>query len=114
MGRQFRLPHGVWLVLGRNKNENDQIAGLAEKGDWLIKMIDRPGPTALLRRAGQNIAGSPQESEIIRLAAGLVVRYAGRVHGEHLPGDISIVGGSDRQIIKAEPLEDSIFSDWQI
>lgn len=114
VGRQFRLPQGIWLVLGRNQDENDRITRLAEKGDWLLKMNDRPGPTALLRRAAQFIAGSPQESEIVRLAAGLVSRYARKADGLILPGDVSIDKGDVQQIVRAEPLKDDIFMDWQV
>ncbi|MDH3330379.1 MAG: thiamine biosynthesis protein [Desulfobulbaceae bacterium] len=114
VGRQFRLPQGIWLVLGRNKDENDRITQLAEKGDWLLKMNDRPGPTALLRRAAQFIAGSPQESEIVRLAAGFVSRYARKTDGLILPGDVSIDKGDVQQTVRAEPLKDDIFLDWQV
>lgn len=114
VGRQFRLPHGAWLVLGRNSDENDRVAGLSDNGDWLFKLTERPGPTALLRKAAQNIAGSPQEEEVIRLAAGLVARYARKVDGNALPGELMIDKGDGKTIVNAEPLEDEVFRDWQI
>ncbi|MDH3329732.1 MAG: hypothetical protein OEM01_10900, partial [Desulfobulbaceae bacterium] len=79
-----------------------------------LKMNDRPGPTALLRRAAQFIAGSPQESEIVRLAAGFVSRYARKTDGLILPGDVSIDKGDVQKTVRAEPLKDDIFIDWQV
>ena len=44
VGRQFRLPGGHWLVLGRNEQENDRIAGLRIRmiGSCLCPGV--PGP----------------------------------------------------------------------
>lgn len=114
VGRQFRLPQGAWLILGRNSEENDRILKLAEKGDWLFKMIERPGPTALLRKAEQIIAGTNNESEVIRLAAGLVARYARKTEGLVMPGDVKINKGDIAETLYAEPLEDELFTNWQI
>jgi len=113
-GRQFRLPRGDWLILGRNKAENDRIEQLAGRGDWLLKMSDRPGPIALLRWAKQNIAGSPYEVDIVRLAAGLVARYARKDGDKALPGRVGIYREGVVQILTAEPLQDDLFRNWQI
>ncbi|MDH3392712.1 MAG: thiamine biosynthesis protein, partial [Desulfobulbaceae bacterium] len=68
VGRQFQLPNGGWLALGRDEKENLKVAALAGPDDILLQMEDRPGPTALLRR------GSHPEDK--KHGAGLVVRYA--------------------------------------
>lgn len=114
LGRQFLLPHGAWLVIGRNRDENDRIDRLAEKGDWLLKMADRPGPAALLRRAEQNTAGRRHESEILILAAGLVTRYARKIGGLAAPGNVCIERGELRQTVRGEPLQDELFREWQM
>ncbi len=67
-GRQFRLPGGGWLALGRNRGENARIEALFRPGDLLLKMAGWPGPTGLLRRPGS--AGD------IREAAALLKRFA--------------------------------------
>lgn len=112
VGRQFNLPHGAWFVLGRNEEENAKIEQLAGEGDWLLKMTDRPGPTGLLRGAAKSIAGTPAEAEIISLAAGLIARYARKIDGKSMPGDVSIEKGTRALTVRGEPLEDDLFRDW--
>ncbi len=67
VGRQFTLPGGSWLVVGRNKEDNDRIEKLRLPEDLQLELQDRPGPTALLRNCNN--------SDDIKLAAGMVVRY---------------------------------------
>ena len=50
-GRQFLLPGGGWLILGRNAAENARLLTMVQDGDAVLSMPVRPGPTALLRRA---------------------------------------------------------------
>jgi tRNA U34 2-thiouridine synthase MnmA/TrmU len=114
VGRQFSLPHGAWFVLGRNEEENNRIEQLAEEGDWLLKMAERPGPTGLLRRASGNISGTPEEPEIVRLAAGLITRYAKKIDGRSMPGEVSVDKGDEVRAVRGEPLEDTMFQGWMM
>jgi hypothetical protein len=68
VGRQFRLPSGGWLVIGRNEEDNIKIEGLRQPGDWLLQPKDVPGPSAILRYSS--------EQEEVAAAASAVVRYA--------------------------------------
>ena len=112
VGRQFRLPGGHWLVLGRNEQENDRITELREPGDWLMYMPERPGPTGLLRRATRMVAGTPEETEILDLATGLVVRYGRKFKGKLLPGEVLLERDNKQEILQAEPLADALFRSW--
>ena len=112
VGRQFRLPGGHWLVLGRNEQENDRITELREPGDWLMYMPERPGPTGLLRRATRMVAGTPEETEILDLATGLVVRYGRKFKGKLLPGEVLLERDNKQEILQAEPLADALFRNW--
>lgn len=82
LGRQFEIADDGWLILGRNEKENEKIILLAEEGDLLLYMPERPGPTALLRGVSgielnvHNIAVPIQE------AADLVVRYGKKSDGK--------------------------------
>lgn len=107
LGRQFRLPGGFWLVLGRNEGENERVAELRGPEDWLLHMPERSGPMGLLRRAGS--AGE----ETAALAAGLIVRYSQKTDGAPLPGDVRIDrDGSDMLLRDTAPLPDDLFSGW--
>jgi len=112
VGRQFRLPVGVWFVLGRNMEENERIASLTGQGDWIVEMLERPGPTGLLRRAEHTVAGTSMETEIKRLAAGLVVRYGRKVDGVLPPAEVGIDTGKTCQALRCGPLDDTVFRGW--
>ena len=112
VGRQFRLPGGHWLILGRNEQENDRLSALRDPDDWLLYMPDRPGPTALLRRAAETVAGTAQEQDLLTWATGLVVRYGRKIDGKLLPGEVLLERATGQQILPAEPLRDAVFKDW--
>lgn len=113
VGRQFMLPGGYWLVLGRVEQENDRISSLAEEGDWILHMPERPGPTALVRRAGKIIKDQEDAENVARLAAGLVVRYGKKNQGRIDPAEVLVDKGDSRYTLTADPLDDSVFLDWQ-
>jgi len=76
LGRQFVLPGGGWLVLGRDEKENDRIGKLVQTADAFLYPYDRPGPAALLRRARDCYPdGGIRDADLWRAAA-LIVRYA--------------------------------------
>ncbi len=66
-GRQFRLPSGAWLTMGRNEAENNIIESLMVAKDFLVKAANCPGPSAILRFS--------QGEADCQLAAAIVARY---------------------------------------
>jgi hypothetical protein len=113
VGRQFRLPGDHWFVLGRNQAENDKILSLAEEGDAVMNMCERPGPTGLLRRAGNIMSTTPAMNETIMQAAGLVVRYGRKIDGQVLPSEVCLELDDEKTTFVADPLTDDQFADWQ-
>jgi hypothetical protein len=112
VGRQFRLPGGHWLILGRNEQENDRLEKLCDPEDWLLYMPERPGPTALLRRAAKTVAGTSHEQELIAYVTGLIVRYGRKSNGRLLPGQVLLQREGNQEMLEAEPVADEVFSDW--
>ncbi len=112
VGRQFRLPGGHWLVLGRNEQENERLEMLKNDDDWLFFMPKRPGPTALLRRATDRLQDVPEETEILHLVAGLVVRYGRKNKGKILPGEVQVERDGCIDILQAKPLGETEFIRW--
>jgi tRNA-specific 2-thiouridylase len=114
IGRQFRLPGGHWLVLGRNEQENERLTALRGPEDWLLFMPERSGPVALLRRAAVTVAAEEQEQMKLALwAAGLVVRYGQKTEGRPLAGNVLLEqGGNQRKLCDVAPLPDELFKDW--
>ncbi len=105
VGRQFELTQGAWLILGRNEKENIKIEALADKNDILLHMPDRPGPTALLRRAKQHVSPGDTGNEILQQAAGLVVRYGKKVKGVDPGAEVEVRGLGERWKMNAQPFE---------
>ncbi len=68
VGRHFLLPAGGWLVVGRNKAENEVLSGLVGPDDLVLRATECPGPFCILRRS-RNVSD-------IRLAAQICARYA--------------------------------------
>jgi tRNA U34 2-thiouridine synthase MnmA/TrmU len=103
-GRQFKLPSGGWLVVGRNQPENTKIENLRQPGDWLLEPRDIPGPSAILRYSSK-----PEELET---AASIVVRYSKKSKEEQ--GSAVIIANQDgaRHEINATPLDDALFQPW--
>jgi hypothetical protein len=111
LGRQFLLPGGCWLVLGRNQEENERLTALGGLEDWQLFMPERPAPLALLRRAEQTVFTEKDKSAL--LAAGLVVRYSRKSDGQPLPGLVLLKKRScTKHFFEVPPLADAIFQDW--
>lgn len=71
-GRQFYTRAGNLVLIGRNQAENVQLDQLAQPQDYLLKVIERPGPLGLLRPMNADSASM----EEIDFAARLTARYS--------------------------------------
>ena len=114
VGRQFIFPGGGWLILGRDEPDNDKLEVLAGSDDAVLWMEERPGPAALLRRAGKWYADASEMERDLQLAASLVVRYGKKIDGIRPPGEVTCALAESSRIILADPLEDEIFRDWML
>jgi len=105
VGRQFILPAGGRLALGRDEQENDRLARLAGPDDLVLKMETRPGPVAVLRGA------APASDRAA--AAGLIVRYGKKpAAGENGAAPVAISSRAGTELILAAPLADEISRPW--
>jgi len=113
-GRQFLLPGGGWLVVGRDEKDNLQLTDFKQKDDILICMDEHPGPTALLRKTATLYKDAGTLQADLEFAKKLVVRYAKKVNGKHEPQVIQVhrESGVDKGV--AEPLADEICATWYV
>ena len=105
VGRQFKLPSGAWLVIGRNQSENIKIENLRQPDDWLLEPKDIPGPSAILRNSSLK--------EDIETAASIVVRYSKKSAREDGSTVVLATQNSTRQLIDSRSLDDTVFQQWQ-
>lgn len=113
-GRQFLLPGGGWLVLGRDEMDNDRLTSLKRNDDILICMESHPGPRALLRRTSLLYQDRARLAADMELAMGLVVRYAKKVDGRHVPQKIVVHQDGETRTIMHDPLVGEEYPDWMI
>ena len=104
VGRQFRLPKGGWLVMGRRQNENKDVLNLKIEGDIVVKLKNRPGPTAILRHS--------LHPEDIKHTAALVVRYGKKVTQGPKEAEVVVIENQKEHILTTGPLADEIFQSW--
>lgn len=114
VGRQFQLPGGGWLILGRDMSDNNKLHNWAEAGDALLRMPKRPGPTALLRRAVSGYATDEERRVDIETAARLVVRYGRKVDGERPPASVRVKLDGEKETVRAENMEGDEFMEWML
>ena len=104
-GRHFEPAPGLWFVLGRDHRDNERLLSLRQPGDWLLHMVDRPGPVGLLRR--RTAALNAIESDGLEATlAGLLLRYAKKLAGNVAAGVVRIERESGVQEARFDPLAD--------
>jgi hypothetical protein len=76
LGRHF-WEGKVKIIIGRNHEENLKLEKLKRKGDFIIKMENYPGPTALIRPYQSKVS-----DEILEKAKGLILKYSKKTKGK--------------------------------
>jgi len=105
-GRHFQLPHGGWLVLGRDEAENGRIEALCAPGDFLAHMPQRSGPMGVLHGA--------DHPDDFAAAAGLVVRFGKKITEASAAATVLFASGEQECSLVAEPLADEFFQGWAL
>jgi len=112
VGRQFVLPGGGWLILGRDEQENLRLARLCGETDMLLVMENRPGPTAVLRRAA---AFSAERLDAdLQTAAALVVRYGKKMPPGLQKGEVDVFSSAGKTVLMADPLPEQMMMAFQL
>jgi tRNA-specific 2-thiouridylase len=96
VGRHFRITHYAKFVVGRNKDENEVIKGLAAEGDIVIEVKDYVGPTSILRCKNYD------QSLVVKCAE-IAVRYSDAPR--HDFSKVSITVNGDKSEVTVMPAE---------
>ncbi len=118
VGRQLLMPldsevqdKGVWLIVGRDEGENDRMEELAEEGDAVLHMEERPGPVVIVRKAKTSVTKA-QLDTVLQTAASLVVQYGRKVDGGFPPAEVICDFAGNQSIINATAPADESFREW--
>jgi tRNA-uridine 2-sulfurtransferase len=114
VGRQFILPGGGWVIVGRDEKENNRLEKLVQPEDAVLLMEEWPGPLAVLKKAASHYADPARLERDLQLAAGLVVRFGKKLPAGTPGGEVTCTVGTSRRRIGARPLADDIFRSWQL
>jgi predicted ribosome quality control (RQC) complex YloA/Tae2 family protein len=95
LGRHLRLPRGSKLIVGRNEEENQDLARRARADDLVLTTEDCPGPTAIL--IGPDAKGD------LELAVGVVARYSDGKLGGRVA--VRVAFGAEDWLVAAAPLD---------
>ncbi|TKB25294.1 thiamine biosynthesis protein [Desulfopila sp. IMCC35006] len=114
VGRQFILPGGGWLIVGRDEKDNNKLEKLIQAEDARLEMEEWPGPLAVLKKAGSQYPDHEKLEIDLQLAAALVVRYGRKLPENIGKGEVTCLLGTSRRLILAAPLADKIFREWQL
>jgi tRNA U34 2-thiouridine synthase MnmA/TrmU len=76
LGRHF-WEGNVKIIIGRNHEENLKLEKIKRKGDFIIKMKNYPGPTALIRSYQGKVS-----DEILEKAKELILKYSKKTKGK--------------------------------
>lgn len=101
VGRHFYLGDNVLLVVGRNHAENERLNNLVSGDDYLLKVLNRPGPLGLIRPLGAD------EAVDVDMAAAIVARYSDARDLPLAQVQVSQPGREDTRIIDVIPLPPS-------
>ena len=104
VGRHFRLKSGLKLIVGRNREENAKIEGLADIGDCLLNAVGVGSPIALI--------SAYAESDDILMAASICARYS---DAKHLPQvKVRLKRGGDVSMVEVSPVIDGMLDSLRI
>jgi len=114
VGRQFVLPGGGWLIIGRDQRDNNRLEKLVQPEDAVLLMENWSGPLAVLKKAGSRYSDPARLEKDLQLAASLVVRYAKKLPDPTVKGEVTCIFGTKRRLIHALPPADDHFRQWQL
>ena len=104
-GRHFRLAENVKVIVGRNHEENEQLARLSE-GRLRIDPLDVMGPTTL-------VEGQPSDEQL-QVCCALAARYCDHEAGVELR--LKVASQDDERVLSVIPLsiDDPRILEWRI
>jgi len=104
-GRHFRLAENVKVIVGRNHEENEQLARLSE-GRLRIDPLDAMGPTTL-------VEGQPSDEQL-QVCCALAARYCDHEAGVELR--LKVASQDGERVLSVAPLsiDDPRILEWRI
>lgn len=103
-GRQYWLGEH-WLAMGRNKDDNAALAGLAGPDDLVFDVVGFPGPLGVGRRIPD--ARADWDVAVLADAAALVASFSPKAVRTGGPVDVIVTQGETSQTLSVAPSRES-------
>lgn len=103
VGRQYWY-NNYWLIIGRNKEDNQKIETLASPNDILITLKDIPGPTGLARNT------TLWNSKTLYEAASLVASYSQVAVKKEIPIELQLTSQTESRCLTVTPSRTGLFT----
>ena len=102
--RQFRLPEGGRIIVGRNRADNQALKALVAKGRTILHTVNVPGPTAA-------ILGPISEGDLLRTAA-IIADYGDK--GTLAEIVVRVVTPKDSREFSVKPFPRDEYAPWML
>ncbi|MDO5462607.1 MAG: tRNA 4-thiouridine(8) synthase ThiI [bacterium] len=103
--RQFRLPDGGRIIVGRNRDDNKRLKALAAKENrTILHTVNIPGPTAL-------VIGEIPESDLQRAAA-IISNYGDK--GALTEIIVKVITPTETKEVTVQPLPRETYEPWML
>ncbi len=102
--RQFRLPEGGRIIVGRNRADNQALKALAAQGRTILHTVNIPGPTAA-------VLGPINEADLLRAAA-IIANYGDK--GALTEIIVKIITPEGKRDITVSPLPREVYEPWML
>lgn len=102
--RQFRLPDGGRIIVGRNRQDNLALKALREEGRTILHTVNIPGPTAV-------VLGEIPESDLLR-AASIIADYGDK--GTLTDIIVKVITPEETREITVTPLTRETYQPWML
>lgn len=102
--RQFRLPDGGRIIVGRNRMDNLALKALREQGRTILHTVNIPGPTAA-------VLGDIPESDLYR-AASIIADYGDK--GTLTDIIVKVITPEETREITVQPLPRETYQPWML
>ncbi|TET23931.1 MAG: DUF814 domain-containing protein [Candidatus Stahlbacteria bacterium] len=113
-GRHFRYPDGSKLIVGRDKEENEELLQHGGEGRIFLEVRGVGSPIGLLFAEWNRFkAGSPQENEVLLWGAKIVARYSDAKKEPQVTVTWWDKEGAEQTLFVA-PAKDSELEGWRL
>ncbi len=115
IGRQFWHAHtNLWLVIGRNQEDNTKLEESAKQGDILLRVNNFPSPLALIRPYNQEISCEVLD-EVAKFLASYSPKAVSFSNGKELI-EVLAIKGEKQKSVHCIPQRESLYKDcdWLI